>query len=156
MTKVRALFDTVGYYVADDPRPRYASKGEEFELDGEQLKRHLEHGSVEKASSRSSSPAPDKPLGEMTKAELQARAAELGVDVKRRANADELVAAIVAQAPGATQPQPQAPPEQDPDAVAPGVDPDDLRTPALDPVGDGKTDQSEIEGGESATGKAVG
>lgn len=159
MTKVRALFDTVGYYVDDDPRPRYAIRGEEFELDGEQLKRHLEHGSVGPASDAvEERPAAAKPIGELSLPQLKKRAKELGVELPEKPTHDDYIRAITEHDPHAGQGSaPEVVPPIEPDAVAPGVDVDDLRTPALDPVGDGKKDQSELgDEGASATRKAVG
>lgn len=51
MAKVVALMDTVGYLDADG-NVAYASKGEQFDLDGKQLERKLEEGAVAKAGSK--------------------------------------------------------------------------------------------------------
>jgi hypothetical protein len=157
MTKVRVLFDAVG--IPGDG-PTYAHKGDVIELSGAELERLLELGAVEKASDTPTDPAVAKRVGDMSVPELKARAQTLGVTPTggSKATRDDLIRAVTEHDPHAGSPPtaeavPAPSSDENPD---PTVDLDDLRTPALDPIGDGKTDQSEIDRPDGESAKAVG
>lgn len=87
MSKVVALFDKVGYLIGE--HVHFAKKGEEFEVDTDQAKRHEELGAVAKAGSKAAKEADTPPppgtststdeLMKLNRDDLNAQATSLGV-----------------------------------------------------------------------------